>query len=330
MLLMILGALIVGLTMGLTGTGGSIITVPVLTYVLGHNGKVAIPESLAIVGGVALFALLPYARARQVNWRSVAFFGAAGMVATYAGAWMSRYVSAAAQLSLFAIVMLGASALMLRGPHRPDTPQSGEAPALSIQARWKIALQGAVVGFLTGLVGVGGGILIVPALAVMGKLPLRTAVGTSLALIALNSFTGFFKYVQWLQQMGTSVNWWTISTFVFFGAVGSLGGSFLGSKIDQQKLRQAFAVFLFGVALLILGREVPRVREEFQPPVVPHGCVTGDRRETLLSCNRQAARTLAVRQRSFSPLWKAKLPTNRTASPSRKVRFSQRESNACS
>jgi uncharacterized membrane protein YfcA len=261
MLLMILGALIVGVTLGLMGSGGSILTVPVLTYVLGHDGKVAIPESLAIVGSIALLGMIPYARSRLVDWRSVVLFGIPGMVGTYAGAWMSRYVSAAVQLSLFAVVMLTAAVSMIRKPRvEALRPEPHGAP--SGQSHWRIALQGLVVGMLTGLVGVGGGFLIVPALAVLAKLPMRMAIGTSLVLIAMNSYCGFFKYLQLLRQSDMSIDWWTIAAFVSIGAVGSITGHQIGSRINQRNLRRVFAVFVFVMGLLVLARELPRVCEQ--------------------------------------------------------------------
>jgi uncharacterized membrane protein YfcA len=268
MLLMILGALIVGATLGLTGTGGSIITVPVLTYVLGHDAKVAIPESLAIVGSIALLAMLPYARARQIDWRSVAFFGLPGMSATYCGAWLSRYVSAAVQLAIFAIVMLTAAASMLRRSRGEVERGPDDFPGMSRQARCRIVIQGMAVGLLTGLVGVGGGILIVPALVVLGNLPLRIAIGTSLVLVSLNAFSGFLKYVQWLQQRDRPIDWSTILAFVLIGGVGSVAGSFFGSKVNQAKLRRAFAFFLFAMGLVILGKELPHVWQQWSASVI--------------------------------------------------------------
>ncbi|MGD9855340.1 MAG: TSUP family transporter, partial [Planctomycetaceae bacterium] len=102
----IAGALLIGLTLGLLGSGGSILTVPVLVYLLGHQDKVAIAESLAIVGTIALSGMLPYAGAKQVDWRSVLFFGLPGMAGTYAGVWLAHYISGTAQLTLFGGVML--------------------------------------------------------------------------------------------------------------------------------------------------------------------------------------------------------------------------------
>jgi len=126
MTLALLGALIIGLTLGLLGSGGSILTVPVLVYVLGHNGKVAIAESLAIVGGIAIAGMLPYARARQVDWRSVLFFGLPGMAGTYGGAWLARFISGPTQLVIFGCVMLAAAWMMFRKSRGSASPSIDE------------------------------------------------------------------------------------------------------------------------------------------------------------------------------------------------------------
>ncbi|MFG0294697.1 MAG: sulfite exporter TauE/SafE family protein [Maioricimonas sp. JB045] len=254
----VVGAILIGLTLGLLGSGGSILTVPVLVYLLGHQDKVAIAESLAIVGGIALAGMIPYARARLIDWRSVVLFGLPGMAGTYGGAWLARFVSGPAQLTLFAGVMLIAAWMMIRRPAgsagaatEPDEPH--EHPY------WMIALEGLAVGILTGLVGVGGGFLIVPALVLLGGLSMRMAVGTSLVVIALKSFSGFFKYLGVLQGLDLSVDWGTIGLFLAIGVVGSFVGHQIGSRINQLALRRGFAVFLIVMGLFVLGREIPRV-----------------------------------------------------------------------
>jgi uncharacterized protein len=152
-----IGALVIGLTLGLLGSGGSILTVPVLVYLVGVPDKAAIADSLAIVGLIAAVAAVPYALQRSIHWRSVLYFGVPGIAGTYFGAALSAFVSGTFQLMLFALVMLVAAVLMFRGA---STVPNAEAPR---QAAWKIALEGLAVGVLTGLVGVGGGFLIVPA-----------------------------------------------------------------------------------------------------------------------------------------------------------------------
>lgn len=253
MTLSILGALIIGLTLGLLGSGGSILTVPVLVYLLGHDDKVAVAESLAIVGGIALAAALPYARSRQIDWRSVMLFGLPGMAGTYGGAWLAKWVAGEIQLVLFACVMLLAAWMMFRTPKRHQTNEDGAEPHR--QAAWKIIGEGLAVGVLTGLVGVGGGFLIVPALVILGRLPMRLAVGTSLVVISLKSFSGFFKYLDVLDTLHLAVNWETIGLFVVVGVVGSLLGKLISGRINPVALRRGFAGFLVVMGVFVLTME---------------------------------------------------------------------------
>ncbi len=262
----ILGALAIGLTLGLLGSGGSILTVPVLVYLLGHDEKVAIAESLAIVGGIALAGMLPYAKTKQADWLTVVFFGLPGMGGTYIGAWLASFVSGSVQLALFGIVMLAAAVLMLHPPkatraaHKDsDTNSNNDTPAVNRGTRWRIAPEGLLVGILTGLLGVGGGFLIVPALVIVGGLPMRLAVGTSLIIIAMNSWTGFLKYLHVLGSLDAHVDWRAIAIFLLVGICGALSGSFLNHRINQRLLRRLFAGFLLIMAVFVLGREIPHV-----------------------------------------------------------------------
>ncbi len=255
MFYIVIGALVIGLSLGIMGSGGSILTVPVLTYLLGHSSKSAVAESLAIVGAIAIVAMFPYARSKQVDWRSVVFFGIPGMAGTYLGAWIAGYVSGAAQLTLFALVMLLAAYMMFRRP--ANVPVAGNGEPRQPHALWKVSAEGVIVGVITGLVGVGGGFLIVPALVVLGGLPMRMAVGTSLVVIALKSGSGLYKYLDVLQASGASIDWPTVAAFALIGIVGSLAGKQLSFRFDQNVLRRGFAVFLVVMGLLVLGKEAP-------------------------------------------------------------------------
>lgn len=240
MILPWIGALLIGLSLGLMGSGGSILTVPVLIYLAGEQEKVAIAESLGIVGAISLAGFIPYALKKQVHWKSVVLFGIPGMAGTYGGAVIAEYVSATFQLMLFAVVMLIAAVMMFR-----DKKEIDESGKVEVQhAWWKIFLEGLAVGVLTGLVGVGGGFLIVPALVLLGGLPMHLAVGTSLIIIAMKSFSGFFKYIDVLEKLNLSINWELVLIFSLIGAVGSLLGKTVGSKISNKGLKQGFAVFL--------------------------------------------------------------------------------------
>ncbi|MGI9474863.1 MAG: sulfite exporter TauE/SafE family protein [Rubripirellula sp.] len=257
----IVGALLIGLTLGLLGSGGSILTVPILVYMLGHQDKTAIAESLAIVGMISLIAMVPYARRDHVQWRTVVLFGIPGMLGTYIGASMAGFLAGAIQLLLFAFVMLVAAFFMFRKPRSTDNKAKVAKDETLAQPTnvWLIIAEGLAVGVLTGLVGVGGGFLIVPALVLLGGLSMRDAVGTSLVIIALKSSSGFIKYVAVLESVGQSVDWATIATFIAVGAVGTFVGSRIHQRVPQTMLRRAFAVFLLGMGVLILSRETPRL-----------------------------------------------------------------------
>lgn len=242
----------VGLSLGLLGSGGSILTVPILIYLVGEEEKTAIAESLGIVGAIALAGFIPYALKKQVHWRSVILFGLPGMAGTYGGAIIAGYVSGAFQLILFALVMLLAAVMMFRDKQELETSLN---PAKD-HAWWKFVIEGTAVGVLTGLVGVGGGFLIVPALVLLAGLPVHLAVGTSLAIIALKSITGFVKYVEVLETLNLQINWELVMVFSLIGAVGSFVGKKVGSKISGRNLKKGFAVFLMVMGIYIIWMNV--------------------------------------------------------------------------
>jgi uncharacterized membrane protein YfcA len=246
----LLGALMIGLSLGLLGSGGSILTVPVLVLVLHRPEKIAIAESLGIVGGIALVGAMPYALRRQIHWKIVLTFGLPGMLGAYLGAIAAHGVDERVLLAIFAAVMLLASWMMLRGPKVVD----GQAPRHT--HLWQIAVDGLLVGALTGFVGVGGGFLIVPALVLLIGLPMRLAIGTSLCIIALNAVSGFFKHLHQLADAATSVDWNIIVLFLAVGVVGSFAGNLLGTKLNQQTLRRTFGYVLIAMSVLILTRNV--------------------------------------------------------------------------
>ena len=251
MLLTLLGALAIGLSLGLLGSGGSILTVPVLHYLVGQPEKLAIGGSLLVVGLIAVAAAVPYAFSRQVDWRNVAWFGLPGMAGAWLGATLARWVPGPVQLALFALVMLVAAWRMLRGGvmQRPDHEPR----------RLAVVAGGIGVGALSGLVGVGGGFLIVPALVLLAGVPMASAVGTSLAVIALNSFTGFLKYLGVLQQQSLELDWRVLLTVAGVGVIGSFAGHRLGRRLPQATLRRLFGLFLVVMGLFIAVDAGPRL-----------------------------------------------------------------------
>lgn len=254
MVLAWIGALFIGLTLGLLGSGGSILTVPVLTYLVGQETKVAIAGSLMIVAIISLFSAIPYARQQLVKWRTVILFGIPGMAGAVVGAWLAHFVSDAIQMLIFSVLMLMASYLMFKPMKLKDADHEHEERAMS-----KIIIDGFIVGAVTGLVGVGGGFLIIPALVILGGLSMHLAVGTSLVIIAIKSFAGFVGYLPVLDALNMSVDWQIIWIFSIIGVVGGWLGHKISSKINQAQLKKGFAVFLILMGTFILYENVPNL-----------------------------------------------------------------------
>ena len=262
-------AALIGLSLGLLGGGGSILTVPVFVYVLGFGAKQAVAMSLAVVGAVSLFGAVGHWRAGNVRLRIALAFGSVAMVGTYAGARVSVLLSGAAQLALFALVMLVAAVFMFRGnageslvpaPAAQDA-QPSHGPR---RVPW-ILLEGLAVGVLTGLVGVGGGFLVVPALVLLAKLPMKQAVGTSLLVIAMKSVSGFLGYAGQVE-----IQWGFMAGFTAVAIAGILLGSRLIRFVPQHALQRAFAVLLvlMGGFILYQNRAVLAPGHASVPAVV--------------------------------------------------------------
>ncbi|MFS8638823.1 MAG: sulfite exporter TauE/SafE family protein [Gemmatimonadota bacterium] len=239
----LLAAAAIGLVLGVLGGGGSILTVPVFVYLLDFDPKPAIAMSLAVVGATSLFGALGHWRTGNVNLRVAAIFGVVAMVGTYLGARLAVLFSGAAQLALFGAVMLLAAYFMFRG--RRPTEAAGRAKERMPLA--PIAVVGIGVGVLTGLVGVGGGFLIVPALVLLAGVPMKEAVGTSLLVIALNTASGFFGYLGRVE-----VDWAFMGLFTAVAVAGITAGTWLVRYLPQTVLRRAFAVFLVIMGSFIL------------------------------------------------------------------------------
>jgi uncharacterized membrane protein YfcA len=241
-------AALMGISLGLIGGGGSILAVPILKYVVGFGAKEAIASSLAVVGLTSLFAAIGHWRAGNVNLRVALTFGAVAMVGTYLGARLAAFFSGAAQLALFAVVMLVAAYFMFRenGSNPAEDGSDGDYSGKRM-SYGLIVVEGLTVGVLTGLVGVGGGFLIVPALVVLGKVPMKEAVGTSLLIIAMKSASGLVGYVGQVE-----VRWGYLTLFTAVAIAGSLGGTYLVRYVPQEALKKVFAAFLVVMGVFIL------------------------------------------------------------------------------
>lgn len=242
----ILGALI-GLALGMLGGGGSILTVPILVYLLGLDAHIAVATSLVIVGINAVAGAGMHLRERHVRLKQALFFGAYGIPAAFVGARLSRFLSGPTLLVLFAVLMLVVAALMLRR----SAPPAWQGSATS---GWRVVLGGLSVGFLTGFLGVGGGFLIVPALVLLLGMEMPEAVGSSLVVIALNSVAGLLGHLD-----NSALPWTLIGIFAISGLVGLRVSSWTTHWIPPGRLRQSFALFVVALALVLLAINLPAV-----------------------------------------------------------------------
>jgi uncharacterized membrane protein YfcA len=240
-------AALIGLSLGLLGGGGSILTVPIFVYVLGYAPKVAIAMSLPVVGATSLVGALHNWRYGYVRPRTALVFGIVAMGGAFGGAHLAVYLSGEMQLVLLAVVMLSASLSMLRSARLPAPPAADGSGSAAPRARMLVVPVALGVGLLTGLVGIGGGFLIVPALAVLLRLPMPQAVGTSLLIIALNAAAGFAGHVG-----REPLPWAFMALFTLIAIAGLHGGLALGRTLSPGQLKRAFAVFLIAVSALIL------------------------------------------------------------------------------
>ncbi len=245
-------AVLVGVSLGLLGGGGSILTVPLLVYGFGLGTHEAIATSLFVVGATSAAGMIPHARRGKVDFRTGLIFGGTSMVGAFAAGRVAHLIPGSILLIGFAAMML-ATAIMMMRPRRPRAtdPAGHEVPKLP----WvQVMLEGLVVGSVTGLVGAGGGFLVVPALVLLGGLSMETAIGTSLLVIALKSFAAFAGHLGTLHfDMG-------LAGMVTAAAIGgSLVGSRWASAIPQDLLKRGFGWFVLVMATFLLSQEVPRL-----------------------------------------------------------------------
>lgn len=240
-------AVVVGLTLGLLGGGGSILTVPLLNYVAGMDPKEAIAASLFVVGVTSAMSTLLHARSGNVQWRTGLIFGAASMAGAFLGGLIGGRIPSVILMVAFALMMIATAAAMLLG--KKNTAGAKEKKTLPLG---KILLEGLVVGLVTGLVGAGGGFLVVPALALLGGLPMPVAVGTSLVVIAMKSFAGLAGYLTTV-----SLDWVLIGSITLAAIAGSVLGARLAGRIPEAALRKGFGIFVLVMGVFVLVQELP-------------------------------------------------------------------------
>ena len=238
-------ALGIGLIVGLLGGGGSILTVPLLVYVLGISAKNAIATALLIVGITSAISALIHASRGNIRVRIGFVFSAFAMLGSYSGGRTTQFLPDWLLLTLFSTLIIMAAYLMLRPPkgHSEDFAEKTQVVSFF--------LPGLLVGFSTGLVGAGGGFLFVPALVLLGKFPMRAAVGTSTLITACNSFSGLAG-----QLSHTSIQWNLALSITGVAIVGAVVGSRLVDKVPSKSLRKSFGYFVLLMALVIMIREL--------------------------------------------------------------------------
>lgn len=240
------GALI-GLSLGALGAGGSILTVPILVYVLGVPVQAATGTSLAIVGLNAAAGAADQLRRGRVLLRTGFAFGASGLVGALAGAWLNHQLRGELVLILFSLLMVAAAVAMLR--RRPSTAAAGFDETYDLRGWVRLGAVGVGTGFLSGFFGVGGGFLIVPALVLVIGLPMQYAVGTSLLAIALNALWGLAGHLRFGE-----LEWGLTALFAVGGVLGVLVGGRTAGHLPERSLQRAFAVLILGVAVYTFAR----------------------------------------------------------------------------
>ncbi|GGJ46639.1 sulfite exporter TauE/SafE family protein [Glutamicibacter ardleyensis] len=239
-------SVLIGLSLGLLGGGGSILTVPILTYVAGMNPKEAIAASLFVVGATSAVSAVTHARKKRVKWRTGLLFGAAGMAGAFGGGLLGGHIPGTILMIAFALMMVATSLAMIRGRKNHTVTHEGELPVL------KVIFEGLVVGLVTGLVGAGGGFLVVPALALLGGLSMPVAVGTSLVVIAMKSFAGLGGYLTTV-----SLDWALVGAVTIAAIFGSFLGARLSGRIPEAALRKGFGYFVLLMGVFVLVQELP-------------------------------------------------------------------------
>jgi hypothetical protein len=264
-------AVVVGVSLGVFGAGGSILTVPILVYVIGTEPVQATAYSLVVVGLTSAVGAAAYIRRREADLLSAALFAVPSVAAVY----LTRRVLLPAipdQLGeiggvpigrdlllmlLFGIVMIWAASGMIRpgkqGAKRHEQGDVSQNRVTPTRVRWvPIVTEGAGVGVLTGLVGAGGGFLIVPVLVLAAGMPMRQAVGTSLIIIALKSLVGFLGDV----GAGREIDWAFLALFSALAASGAIGGTILAARVSGERLRPWFGWFVMGAGVSIVAIEL--------------------------------------------------------------------------
>ncbi|MBK7553257.1 MAG: sulfite exporter TauE/SafE family protein [Flavobacteriales bacterium] len=263
-----IGAIIMGLSLGLIGGGGSILTVPILVYLFNVDAVLATAYSLFIVGITSMVGSVSHMRMGNIHWRTALVFGVPSIVAVFLtraylvpalpdplfSIGVVAVSKSLGMLVFFALLMVAAAYSMIRKPKSPLGPDERAEQAIAFNYPLILA-EGAVVGTITGLVGAGGGFLIIPALVLLAKLPMKQAVGTSLIIIAAKSLIGFTGDLRGDEV----IDWKFLMIFSAIAIGGIIAGSILSKRIPNEKLKPAFGWFVLVMGIYIIGRELSNI-----------------------------------------------------------------------
>lgn len=255
-----IASLLIGLSLGLIGGGGSILTVPVLVYLFGVDPVLATAYSLFIVGATSLVGAFPKYKNGEINIKTAVIFGIPSIISVYATRafivpaiptevfTIGTFVvtKAILMMMIFAVLMVFASVSMIKGNNN-NQEENGE----QVFNYPMILLEGTIVGVLTGLVGAGGGFLIIPALVIFSKLPMKQAIGTSLLIIAAKSLIGFTG------DLGKqTMDWQLLISVTILAIIGIFMGNLLGKKVSANSLKKGFGWFVLVMGIYIIIKEL--------------------------------------------------------------------------
>ncbi|MBK8252921.1 MAG: sulfite exporter TauE/SafE family protein [Polyangiaceae bacterium] len=276
-------ALLIGALLGLLGGGGSILTVPMLVYLLGVPASSAIPTSLVVVGATSFAAMIPAARAGNVRFRAGALIAAGAVVGAFGGGKIAHFLPGTVLLAAFGALMLGAAFAMMR---RRAADNTSEARPLG--APFALAV-GLAIGIVSGLVGAGGGFLIVPALVLVAGVSIRDAVGTSLFVIALQSAAGFAGQIAHAKLDTKLALIVTVASII-----GAQVGVRLGRRLSAAALRSGFAWLVLILGTLILGREAHPIAGAIGAVLVIAISIVSRRRAARLVASSEGSTTVST------------------------------------
>jgi uncharacterized membrane protein YfcA len=256
-----IGAVLVGICLGLIGGGGSILTVPILAYLFGINPALATSYSLFVVGATSAVGALSHAKMGDIDWKAVVYFGLPSVVTVFftrhwlvpllPNTWLQidsyDITKSEGLLFLFGVLMAAAAIKMITAKK-----QSGEGKIAA--SSYVIVIQGLLLGVVTGLLGAGGGFLIIPVLVLLMRLDMKTAVGSSLVIIAINSLVGFI--CSFHPHERDIVNWTFLLSFTGLAVAGIIVGTLLSKRISNEKLKPIFGWFVLLMGVYIIGKEL--------------------------------------------------------------------------